>query len=68
MGSDSDLPVVSKAADTLKQFGVPFEMHIYPKGGHGASLGNAIVGSNLHSISGWIDDSIRWMNSITVNT
>ncbi len=29
MGSDSDLPVVSKAADTLKQFGVPYEMHIF---------------------------------------
>ena len=29
MGSDSDLPVVSKAADTLKQFGVPYELHIY---------------------------------------
>ena len=29
MGSDSDLPVVSKAADTLKEFGVPFEVHVY---------------------------------------
>lgn len=29
MGSDSDLPVVSKAADTLRQFGVPFELHIF---------------------------------------
>ena len=29
MGSDSDLPVVSKAVDTLKEFGVPFEVHIY---------------------------------------
>ncbi len=29
MGSDSDLPVVSRACDTLKQFGVPCEMHIY---------------------------------------
>ena len=29
MGSDSDLPVVSKAADTLKEFGVPFELHIF---------------------------------------
>jgi len=29
MGSDSDLPVVSKAADTLKRFGVPFELHIF---------------------------------------
>lgn len=29
MGSDSDLPIVSKAADTLKSFGVPFEVHIF---------------------------------------
>ena len=29
MGSDSDLPVVSKAIDILKEFGVPFEVHIY---------------------------------------
>ena len=29
MGSQSDLPTVQKAADTLKQFDVPYEMHIY---------------------------------------
>lgn len=29
MGSDSDLPVVQKAIDTLKQFGVPVEVHVY---------------------------------------
>lgn len=29
MGSDSDLPVVKKAADTLSSFGVPFEIHIF---------------------------------------
>ena len=29
MGSDSDLPVVQKAADTLRTFGVPCEMHVY---------------------------------------
>lgn len=29
MGSDSDLPIVSKAADTLKSFGVPYEMHVF---------------------------------------
>ena len=29
MGSDSDLPVVKKATDTLKSFGVPFEVHVY---------------------------------------
>ncbi|MBQ6370677.1 MAG: 5-(carboxyamino)imidazole ribonucleotide mutase [Firmicutes bacterium] len=29
MGSDSDLPVVQKAADKLKDLGVPYEAHIY---------------------------------------
>ena len=29
MGSASDLPVVRKAAGTLKEFGVPCEVHVY---------------------------------------
>ena len=29
MGSDSDLPVVRKAIDTLAAFDVPYEVHIY---------------------------------------
>lgn len=29
MGSDSDLPIVKKATDTLKAFGIPFEVHVY---------------------------------------
>ena len=29
MGSDSDLPIVQKATDTLKQFEIPFEVHVY---------------------------------------
>ncbi|MCD7775149.1 MAG: 5-(carboxyamino)imidazole ribonucleotide mutase [Clostridiales bacterium] len=29
MGSDSDLPVVEKAIDTLKEYGVPFEVHVF---------------------------------------
>ena len=29
MGSDSDLPVVQKAIDMLRQFDVPFEVHVY---------------------------------------
>lgn len=29
MGSDSDLPVVEKAIDTLKEFDVPFEVHVF---------------------------------------
>ena len=29
MGSESDLPVVQKATDTLKALGIPFEAHIF---------------------------------------
>ena len=29
MGSDSDLPIIKKATDTLKSMGVTFEVHIY---------------------------------------
>ena len=29
MGSDSDLPVIRKATDTLDSFGIPYEVHIY---------------------------------------
>lgn len=29
MGSDSDLPIIQKAVDTLKGLEIPFEVHIY---------------------------------------
>ncbi|MBR2617149.1 MAG: 5-(carboxyamino)imidazole ribonucleotide mutase [Clostridia bacterium] len=29
MGSDSDLPVVKKAVDALKELAIPYEVHIY---------------------------------------
>ncbi len=29
MGSDSDLPVVEKAIDALRDFGIPYEVHVY---------------------------------------
>lgn len=29
MGSDSDLPVLQKSMDTLKQLDIPFEVHVY---------------------------------------
>ena len=29
MGSDSDLPVITKATDMLKELAIPFEVHVY---------------------------------------
>ena len=29
MGSDSDLPILEKSIDVLKNFGIPYEVHVY---------------------------------------
>ena len=29
MGSDSDLPIVEKGIDVLKEYGIPYEVHVY---------------------------------------
>lgn len=29
MGSDSDLPIIKKAVDTLKELNIPYEVHVY---------------------------------------
>lgn len=29
MGSDSDLPIVEKSVQTLKEYGVPYEVHVF---------------------------------------
>ena len=29
MGSDSDLPILEKAMDTLRELQIPFEVHVY---------------------------------------
>ena len=50
----------------LADQGIPFESHIYPKGGHGASINNEIVGCCRPAIADWVDASIRWMKSIKV--
>lgn len=52
----------------LRKFNIPFEMHIYPEGGHGLSLATEETNEdgtqlNLH-VSSWMKLSIDWMNSI----
>lgn len=52
-------------AKALADAGTPFEMHVYPHGYHGASLGTPIVGwGRPTALCAWMNDSIRWMNSI----
>ena len=45
MGSDSDLPVVEKAINTLKNFGIPYEVHVYSAHRTPAESRSFIVGA-----------------------
>ncbi len=65
---DTTVPVQNSLlfAKALADHKIPFELHVYPEGGHGASLGNAIVGWNLPCIEPWLPNSVRWMNSLKI--
>ncbi|MCE9614211.1 MAG: alpha/beta hydrolase [Lentisphaerae bacterium] len=53
-GDDGAVPVENSLAmaQALRRHGVPFELHIYPKGAHGLGLGAPY---------GWAADCLRWM-------
>ncbi len=45
----------------LADANIPFELHIYPSGEHGASLGEPIVGREVSALSAWKKDAARWL-------
>ncbi|WP_234122399.1 alpha/beta hydrolase [Clostridium hydrogenum] len=52
----------------LRKFNIPFEMHIYPDGGHGLSLATEETNEdgtqlNIH-VSSWMKLSIDWINTV----
>ncbi|MGN1096115.1 MAG: alpha/beta hydrolase [Eubacteriales bacterium] len=63
---DTTVPVQNSLifASALAENGIPFELHIFPYGGHGASLANEVVGWNNPTIEKWFSDALRWMSSI----
>ncbi len=53
-------------AAALAAHSIPLELHIYPKGPHGLSLGNYVVCGDRqfrdnHMSSGWIQEAIRFL-------
>ena len=50
----------------LAKNNIPFEMHIYPYGGHGLSLATPGVGYNRPAIAQWFNDATRWIESIKI--
>lgn len=67
---DGAVPVENSLffVNQLRKFNVPFEMHIYPNGGHGLSLATEETnrdGTQLNShVSSWMQLSIDWINSV----
>ena len=51
-------------AKELADHKIPFEMHIYPEGKHGASLCNDVVNRSYPAVNDWTRDCVRWMNDI----
>ncbi|MPN59695.1 hypothetical protein SDC9_207417 [bioreactor metagenome] len=49
----------------LRRAGVPFELHVYEKGGHGLSLCDETTAQNSAQLkpddAGWMDLAIRWV-------
>lgn len=64
---DGAVPVENAMAyaSALRQYDIPFELHIYPKGGHGLSLATEEVADSVEQImphvATWMDLCIEWM-------
>lgn len=52
-------------ANELKKHDVPFELHIYPKGGHGLSLATTETGDcdDLH-VNSWVKLACEWLKIV----
>lgn len=58
-----------KFADKLMENDVPYELHIFSKGGHGVSLGTKLTACSPWDIepavTSWIDLAIAWLKRLT---
>ncbi len=63
---DTTVPVENSLllATALAKNNIPFEMHIYPYGGHGISLANRVVGAPLPVAAQWFGAALTWMETI----
>ncbi len=47
--------------DALAKYKIPFEVHIFPHGSHGLSLGTWEIGSVNTHIQCWFDMAVKWI-------
>ncbi len=71
---DACVPVQNSLlmASAMKENGVPFELHIFPKGPHGLSLSNKLTSPDgtmfiNKEAEVWFDLSLAWMNTLIEN-
>ena len=66
--TDDAVPVQNTLlyAEALANHNIPFEMHIYPEGPHGLSLGKKYVKCPYPEVSAWTKDAIRWVESMKI--
>ncbi len=64
--TDEAVPVQNTLlyARALADAGVPFEMHIYPRGPHALSIGKPLVACPYPEVAAWTADAVRWMESV----
>lgn len=70
--NDDCVPIINslKYAEALDKNGVSFEMHIFPEGGHGFSLGTDVVCSTNQSRKicepnlYWFERSVQWLKKL----
>lgn len=67
--TDQAVPVYNTMAfaTALMENGVQYEMHIFPEGYHGLSLGNKITCNSdlaVPAVVPWMDMSITWLNNL----
>ncbi|MBQ4290118.1 MAG: alpha/beta hydrolase [Clostridia bacterium] len=64
--STVDIHSALAMATALADAGVPFEAHVYSRGGHGFSTGSDwIYGApKTERLSDWVEDSIGWLDEI----
>lgn len=67
--ADETVPVENSLlfAQSLRQYNIPFELHVYPEGPHGLSLATSETDSQgqfgeFPHVASWMDLCIEWLN------
>ena len=66
--ADKGVPVENSLvmAAALRRAGVPFELHVFPEGGHGLGLCDGTYGAPSPHNACWMELAIRWVKDFTL--